>query len=136
MFYSPRRWTFIGIPLIINGYMSIEGPPLASQEQVIEAHTFLQESLGVSPEVAEDLASVSVACPDPRGGGAQTTLGEFMTSEHAADKVGEVLEVMREEIADGASHDKAIRRALGAASVTVEDKSTGRLVRVAQVKKN
>ena len=113
---------------------SNEGLQALSQEQTadVEAYAILQEKLRVSEAVARELVSVEVICPfkDSSGNYPTQSLGDFIVSKHAADTVGNILDVAKEEITSGETVDKAIRNALGASAVRM-DKETGRLARIA-----
>lgn len=86
----------------------------------------LEERLGVSLVEAEDLSRIEVACPLP-GEGRQSSLGEFMTSEHGAGHSAHIINLARTAIERGASPEDAISQALGFAAVRDD---TGRLRRV------
>ncbi|HET7060026.1 MAG TPA: hypothetical protein VFH99_01765 [Candidatus Saccharimonadales bacterium] len=101
--------------------------PLEPERRVPEPHVLLQESLGVSEEVARDLASVQVMCPKP-GEDRQSSLAEFMTSPHGAGKAEQIIDIAREARESGADPEEALQRALGFAAI--KDKETGRLLRV------
>jgi hypothetical protein len=116
-------------------YMHGEGYPVAGQEQTsnIEAYELLRARLGVTEDEARDLAGVLITCPfEIDGERPETSLGDYLTSDHGAKTSGDTLDVIREEIDGGMSHDKAIRIALGATSVHM-DKESGKLLRVPDV---
>lgn len=119
--------------------MSHEGYPTAAPEQVptIDAYLVIQESLGVNEDVARDLASVRIVCPDPRGGGAEGSLGEFMATPHGIEQIEPVLAQTKEALKLGADLETALGFGLGAMAVKRDE--AGKLVRVSketeQVKK-
>jgi hypothetical protein len=87
----------------------------------------LQDRLGVDEAQARDLANIAVACPVP-GQGRQASLGEFMTSEHGADKADTIVDIATQALERGASPEEAMAQALGFAAV--RDRETGELARV------
>lgn len=102
------------------------GPELGT----IDVVTMLQDELGVDEAQARDLASIEVACPVP-GEDRQSSLGEFMASEHGADKADEIINIASQAQESGATAEEALSQALGFAAV--RDKSTGELSRVTQL---
>ena len=95
--------------------------------ETIDAVGMLQDRLGIDEAQAHDLASIAVACPIP-GEDRQASLGEFMTSEHGADKAAQIVDIATQAQERGANPEEAITQALGFAAV--RDRETGELVRV------
>ncbi len=100
--------------------------PGASPE-IADPVVMLQDMLSVDEEQARDLASIAVACPIP-GEDRQASLGEFMTSEHGADKAATIADIAMLAREKGASPEEALSQALGFAAL--RDNDTGELVRV------
>lgn len=88
------------------------------------------QTLGMDEAEARDLASVVVVCPIP-GADRNSSLGEFMTSEHGKAKATTILETAKNAKEKGASNEEAIGQALGFTALL--DKHTGKLVRVVPV---
>lgn len=105
-------------------------PPRAGPELgVIDPVAMLQDRLGVDESQARDLASIQVACPIP-GQDREASLGEFMTSEHGADKAEQIVDIATQAQEKGATPEEALAQALGFAAV--RDRDTGELARVPQ----
>lgn len=110
-----------------------EGYPTTAPEQgpTSDAYLVLQERLGVSEDLARDLASVIVVCPDPRGGGAEVSLGEFMTTSHGIEQIEPVLGQTKQALELGVDLDTALGFGLGALAVKKDE--AGKLVRMFKV---
>ncbi|HEY4963812.1 MAG TPA: hypothetical protein VIH90_03905 [Candidatus Saccharimonadales bacterium] len=107
---------------------TLEGFPGQAQEQEhnqAAVIAMLQQELGVSEDVAASFASVVVECPKP-GEGRDSTLAEFITSEHGTDKKDVIIERTKAGLERGASPDEALIGALGFSAKVDE---TGQLVR-------
>jgi hypothetical protein len=83
--------------------------------------------LGVDEAVAQDLASIFVACPIP-GVDRQTSLADFMSSPHGQEKASQILDIASKAINEGATPEQSMERALGFSAV--QDHETGKLTRV------
>lgn len=95
---------------------------------MLDTLTLLQDRLGVSEEQARDLMNIQVACPIP-GEDRQASLGEFLTSEHGANKATTIIDIATQAREKGATAEQSLAQALGFAAV--RDKNTGALARVA-----
>ncbi|MBI3624239.1 hypothetical protein HY218_01255, partial [Candidatus Saccharibacteria bacterium] len=71
----------------------------------------------------------AVACIFP-GPDRESSLGEFMSSEHGAEKAMTIVDIATGAQEKGASPEEALAQALGFAAV--RDRGTGRLARVSQ----
>ncbi len=100
---------------------------LPQPETIDDAVGMLQERLGIDEVQARDLASIAVACPIP-GESRNASLGEFMASEHGADKAGEIVDIATQAQERGATPEEALSQALGFAAV--RDRETGELIKV------
>jgi hypothetical protein len=87
----------------------------------------LQDRLGIDEDQARDLALIRVVCPVP-GEDRQESLGDFMASEHGANKATTILDIAKSVVEKGGTPEEAISAALGFAAL--RDKDTGKLVRV------
>ncbi len=105
--------------------MSVGVSPESSTADPI---AILQERLGVDAAQAADLASIQVVCPVP-GQQRETSLADFMTSEHGASKTAQIVDIAAAAQEKGAAPEEAIAQALGFAAVRNEH--TGKLARVA-----
>jgi hypothetical protein len=76
--------------------------------------------LGVDEAVAQDLASIFVACPIPGV--------DFMSSPHGQEKASQILDIASKAINEGATPEQSMERALGFSAV--QDHETGKLTRV------
>lgn len=103
-------------------------PPKAGPEAtVIDPVAMLQDRLGVDEAQARDFANIQVACPIP-GQDREASLGEFMTSEHGADKAAQIVDIATQAQERGAAPEEALAQALGFAAV--RDQDSGQLLRV------
>jgi hypothetical protein len=112
--------------------MSKEGLLVAVQEQTaaLDAAALIQAELAVTAEEAQDLASVQLVCTSPNAPpDATMSLGEFIGSDHANEKVSGFFASLREERDDGHSWDMAIRATVGKTAVSL-NRETGKLARV------
>lgn len=107
------------------------GPELG----VTDSALLLQERLDIDVDQAIDLTTIRVVCPFP-GQNRETSLGDFMASEHGASVTQQIVETAAQAHEKGATLDEALAQALGFAAV--RDKETGGLARVEPVesKKN
>jgi hypothetical protein len=94
---------------------------------MIDPISLLQDRLGIDEEQARDLVNVQVACPIP-GQDREASLGEFMTSEHGAEKAEQIVDIATQARERGAEPEEALAQALGFAAV--RDQDTGGLARV------
>lgn len=91
-------------------------------QETLDPVAMLSDRLGVDEERARDLANVAIACP-VRGEDRQTSLGEFMVSDHGAEKAGTVIDLAAQAKEKGANEEEALSQALGFAAI--RDKSGG-----------
>lgn len=111
--------------------MSELGAEVKVATAVDPAITMIRARLGVDEIQAQDLARIQVACPMP-GVEAVQSLGEFMISEHAADKVSVIMDLAVEAQQEGKTPEQSLSRALGFSAI--KDKETGSLLRVPEPK--
>jgi hypothetical protein len=111
-------------------------PTVAPEQRVVDVHLFLQENLGITEDVARDLADIQVECPVP-GVNAQLSLGEFILTPHGSEKIETVMTQAKKAMELGADVETALGFGLGAMAVKTDE--AGKLIRVSreseQVKK-